>query len=657
MLSKYYLLIFNIICVLHLIGQDHLLIPSENYCSHVRMAHKSTFHSTDIDQTPLLFNYDVKFYHLDLNVENNTTFLSGSVTILAEVTSQQLDTFAVELIDEMIIDSIYVNSVIHPFYRESDEVFIPLTETLPQSSNLSVKFYYHGNPPVGGFFSGVNIDYDSLWNKSVVWTLSEPFNARQWWPVKQVLYDKADSVWVFLTTSNENLAGTNGILENVVPLPNNKTRFEWKSNSPIAYYLISYAVADYQDYSIYAKPSQMNGDSILVQNFIYDDPGCLNIYKERIDRTVPMIELFSDLYSLYPFYEEKYGHCLASISGGMEHQTMTTLNDFGLGLVAHELAHMWFGDNVTCATWSDIWVNEGFATYSDYLAHEIIAGDHWPALWMKLAHNYVISEPGGSIYVPPEEVEYDSVLRIFSSRLTYYKGAIMLHMIRYELNDDDLFFQVFKDYQQIFKDSVATSFDFLNVLNETTGKDFNLFFDQWFFGEGYPIYTLDYSINDGILEIHSTQTASKPEATPFFDMRYPLFIYFNDESDTVIHISQKQPLETITVNVSKGVDSIRLDPGNWVLKKVDGINNITSSILKDNIIIVPNPASDFITISGLELSGTDLISIFNNTGTRISKTMAVVGKNKINITHLSSGLYFIQVELPKRKILKKFIKH
>ena len=153
-------------------------------------------------------------------------------------------------------------------------------------------------------------------------------------------------------------------------MPGNKLRYEWKSNYPIAYYLISFAVSEYQEYNIYAHPAGMGGDSLLIQNFIYDAPGCLDYYKAGIDETVGMVELFSDLYSLYPFHQEKYGHCLTAIGGGMEHQTMSTMGNFNFGLVAHELGHMWFGDNVTCATWSDIWINEGFATYTDYLARE-----------------------------------------------------------------------------------------------------------------------------------------------------------------------------------------------------------------------------------------------------------------------------------------------
>jgi len=610
----------------------------------------------DINQTPLLFDYDIKFYHLDLNIDNETTFLSGNVYYLAEVSATELDTFALEFIDEMNIDSIHFNGLSNNFHRSNHEVFIPLASPLAQSEMFNCRIYYHGTPPVGDFFIGVDMAYDSVWNQSAVWTLSEPFNARQWWPVKQVLDDKADSVWVFLTTDAENKAGSIGILDMVVPLPNSKVRYEWKSKYPIDYYLISYAVADYQEYNIYGKPEAMMGDSILIQNYIYNSPGCLEHYKNGIDRTVSMVEFFSDIYTLYPFHEEKYGHCLTKLSGGMEHQTMTTIGSFGLGIVAHELSHMWFGNSVTCATWSDIWVNEGFATYSDYLAHEKFAASQWPPIWLKGAHNYIISQPDGSVYVPPEEIYYGNENRIFSGRLTYFKGAYLLHMIRYELNNDDLFFSVLKTYQTVFKDSVATSQDFIDVLNENTGEDFTGFFDQWFFGEGYPIYNIDWTESDGNFELISAQSASAASVTPFFQMKYPVKLYLSDGSDTTIDIIHTQPLTIKTVNLYKGVDSLQVDPDHWVLKRVDSMNN-TNEFTDNNFIhVYPNPAFGELFIkqdNNIASKG----SIIDLEGKAMINFATENSEMVIDIHSLNAGLYFIILESDEKKIIQKFIKH
>lgn len=625
-------------------------------CSSLKSFKASFSPVKDNDQTPLLFKYDVGFYHFDLDISSATTFLSGSLEYQARVTAPALDTFAFELIDSMVIDSVLFNGLAQTYFRSDDEVFVPLADPLTQSEQFSCRIFYHGTPPDGNFFSGVSMAYDSVWNQSVVWTLSEPFNARQWWPTKQVLEDKADSVWVFLTTDASNKAGSIGILEQQVTLPDNRVRYEWKSRYPIAYYLISYAVADYQEYTLYSKPSALEGDSIPIVNYIYNSPGCLEFYKEGIDNTGPLMELFSDLYTLYPFHEEKYGHCLTELSGGMEHQTMTTIGNFGFGLVAHELAHMWFGDNVTCATWSDIWVNEGFATYSDYLAHEYIAGSLWWPIWLKNAHDYIISQPDGSVYVPVNEVYYGNESRIFSSRLTYYKGAYVLHMIRYEMNDDELFFSVLKNFQDEFADSLATSQDFIDVLNETTQQDFTGFFDQWFFGEGYPIFNIDWTQSDGLLEITSLQSASAADITPFFQMKYPVKVYFDDGSDTTIEVTHMQPLAVESVFLDKGVDSIRVDPDRWVLKRVDSINGIGEPAKEGHIHIYPNPAYDKLFVQApfaQELKGV----VLNAAGKNILRFHRKNSEIVIDLNRFKPGLYFISIESDGMQTFHKFIKH
>lgn len=467
---------------------------------------------------------------------------------------------------------------------------------------------------------------------------------------------QADSVWVFLTTHSKNKAGSNGLLKNVVNLPNNKVRYEWKSKYPVAYYLISFAVAEYQDYSIYAKPAGLNNDSILIQNYIYDTPGCLLYHKTGLDRTAEMMELFSDLYSQYPFAEEKYGHCLAMISGGMEHQTMTTVNNFGLLIVAHELGHSWFGNNVTCATWSDIWVNEGFATYTDYLAHEKIAGGQWPGIWMKNVHEFITAVPNGSVYVPPDEIAYDNVERIFDARLTYYKGALLLHMIRYQINDDDLFFQSFKNFQAAFADSVATATDFLHILNQTTNQDFTTFFDQWFFGEGYPILSVNWHQTGNTFELASLQSTSAPDITPFFGLKYPVRLFLNNGSDTTIVIHHEQELATQSVNIMYPVDSIQVDPELWVLKKVVSINGVNNHHTQMVIDVAPNPFSGKLTIRTAYLTPYS-IRVTSLKGEVLFNFLSSEPFTELDLSSLKNGMYLLTIEAEGQNYTTKIIKH
>jgi len=627
--------------------------PDHMYCSHKQKFLNESFAAKSVVD-PLLNNYDVKFYFLNIEVENTSVYVAGNVTINSEVTSVILDTFAFELVDELNIDSVFIDGMSHSFLHSSEIAHVPLQNPLSAGDNFSVQIYYHGFGPTGGFFSGITTKYSEDWDKDVTWTLSEPYAAKSWWPCKQDLQDKADSCWVFLTTDENNMAGSQGLLTAVTPMPNNKNRYEWKSNYPIDYYLISFAVADYQEYNIYAHPEGYS-DSILIQNYIYDSPGCLSYYKSGIDRTPVFLELFSDLYTLYPFHEEKYGHCQTQLGGGMEHQTMTTIGSFGFGLVAHELGHMWFGDNVTCATWMDIFINEGFATYSDYLANEMILGKASAQAWLSSRHAHVKSSPDGSIYVPEEDI--DDVGRIFSGRLSYSKGAIILHMLRFEIGDDDLFFQIFQDFQTQYTDSTATGDDFREVAENVTGMDLNYFFDQWYYGEGYPIFDITWNYHSDSLRIFSLQSAST-SVTPFFEMNVPFLLYLADGSDTTIYLRQTNNNNRFAVAFNIEVDSVFVDPDQWVLHQISSLHFVIEDLENPvSFSIQPNPGTDNVRLS---------FSMTNNEPTQI-QILDIAGKllyeettnnqeSIINIENLSQGFYVISAESGKNKFSRKFLK-
>lgn len=620
-------------------NHDH---DHELTCSKAKFAQEYYKSSMDIEQSPLLHDYDVKFYFLDIEIHANTVTLGGEVTFQAQVVAEELDTFAFELIDAMTVSEVTVNDVAHAFEHTNNTGLVILQTPIAQGELFSAKISYSGTPPTGGFFSGITHTTD--WGKDVVWTLSEPFAARDWWPTKQILEDKADSTWIFLTTEEENMAGSNGLLTNVSTMPDNKLRYEWKSNYPIAYYLISFAVSDYQEYNIYAHPEEMNGDSILIQNFVYDAANCLETYKSGIDQTSEMVELFSDLYVLYPFHEEKYGHCLTALGGGMEHQTMSTMGGFNFGLVAHELGHMWFGDNVTCATWSDIWVNEGFATYTDYLANEFLISQSAADNKMNGIHNSVMSNPGGSVYVPEDEITYDNVWRIFDGRLSYNKGAAIIHMIRFELQDDELFFQVLEDYQEQFGNSTATGLDFMGVLNETSGMDFTDFFDQWYFGEGYPTYSIEWSQDNSNAYFQITQTTSKPSVTPHFNRLMAYKLKFYDQTDTIIYRYQDEEVISFSIPLTKDIGVINIDPDNWVVNKVGSITvNIDENNDRLPFSMGPNPANDVLNFNFFDNnSNTYTLSIFNLSGAEVLNKTINASTNQIGISDLSSGSYVIR---------------
>jgi len=515
-----------------------------------------------LSQNRMLNNYDVTFYKLDLEVSDTTNFIKGDVTIHARVVNKPLDTLVIELADAMEIEKVSMNGKQYLFNHENDEIHIYVKPSAPVDDIIKVQVFYHGYPEKDDKPCGLYNSFSH--NRNVTWTLSEPFSSKCWFPCKQVLKDKADSVYVFLTTDEYCKAGSNGLLTGVVPLGNGKVRYEWRSKYPIAYYLISFAVARYSEYNIYAKPEGMV-DSVLIQNYVYSDEYIVE-NKDLIDKTKDMLELYSSLYGTYPFKDEKYGHCMAPTTA-MEHQTMTTIDRFQFWLVAHELSHQWFGNYVTCASWQDIWINEGFANYSEYIALQNLISQEDADEWMRNAHHLIMSRPGGSVYVPEEETE--DAMRLFTWRLSYNKGAALIHMIRYELNNDDLFFEVLRTYLEEYKFGSATGMDFKKVLEKKTNRDFTDFFDQWYFGEGYPVFDIKWCQENDTLFIRSEQTTSSGK-TQLFKMPVEFRIEL-EQGDTIIKYDQDSNVQIFSTVLNNKVQNIVPDPDNWIINDVKEI--------------------------------------------------------------------------------------
>ena len=598
--------------------------------------------------------YDIKYYHLDLEADNTSTFIKGSTEIGAVSVITSLNSFVVELIDELTVDSVLTGSTSLSFTHFNDLITVNMGYPVPAGEFFRVKIFYHGTVPEEGFFSGMTSDIDIDWGNSVTWTLSEPFNAKDWFPCKQDLKDKADSVMIDITVPENLMAGSNGRLINTVPVEGGKTRYEWRSYYPTDYYLISIAVADYQDYSIYAHPAGLD-DSILIQNYIYDNATYLEQNRELIDETATLIELFSDLYSMYPFANEKYGHCVAPMGGAMEHQTMTTIDNFSFYLVAHELGHQWFGDNVTCATWQDIWINEGFASYTEYLAYQNLTSQIDADNWMESAHNWAMGMPDGSVYIPFDEAT--SVSRIFSNALSYKKGAAIVHMIRFELDNDSLFFSTLREFQNQFADSVATGDDFMGVLEYVSGDDFFWFFDQWYYGKGFPRFDIEWSRDGDTVCIRSTITSSST-VTPSFKTSVEYKLNY-EGGDTTIRVFQDQNIQTFNIYIPHNVTSLEVDPDNWILNKVSSINYIPEykEFEKRNIRVFPNPFSTSLNVIFLDNSGHREISLLDISGKELVKIVTEQNELKIDGSHLPPGLYFLHIREKNNSYVKKIVKY
>jgi aminopeptidase N len=629
---------------------------AQNQCSQFKInAAANQVQIVPVSHALLECQYDVKFYHLDLNAGRTNKVISGFVRSLSEVTAAAFDTFAVELHNTMIIDSSRINGNLMTPVRVGDAVSYVLPSVLPVGSMINATIYYHGTAPsINGsaIGDGFNNGTSGAWGNQVTWSLSQPYSAYEWWPCKQSLKDKIDSSEVFITTDSTNKAGSNGLLKNVVTV-GNKKRYEWKNTHMIDYYLISVAIAKYVDYSIYAHPAGTT-DSILIQNYVYDNPATLPNFQATIDETAGLIEYFSDIFGMYPFADEKYGHCMAPFSGGMEHQTMTSLGFFDFGLIAHELGHQWWGDHVTCKTWNDIFVNESFATYSEHLAIQHFDPTNAPAN-MQSIHSNVMSQPGGSVYNP----DTVSVNRIFSSRLSYNKGCAIIHTLRFVINNDSLFFLTLRTYQNQFHDGTAGVDDFKIVAETVTGIDLTQFFAQWIYGEGFPTFAVRWNQVGNTFYLKNTETVSMSAVTPLFitPLEYRLM---RATGDTIIKLNQTQAIENYSFTVGGTVTNVNTDPNNWVLNNGSVVHDVNlvglnkSRTITSHIKVFPNPAKDQLTIVCSEKSN---YVVHDITGKQLLQGVLTNGPTNVNIETLSTGMYFLQVRDASNKLSTiKFIK-
>lgn len=537
-------------------------------------------------QYPSMNKYDLKYLKLDISVEANNRFISGSA-LTRSVVRQTLDSFICELKANMTVDSVFINGIKRTnFSQSADHVFIPISPALAPSASVEALIYYRGSASSAGVFAGTS----STTGLSYTATLSESYQAREWFPIKQLLNDKIDSAEIWVTTSAGNKVGSNGLLKETINLANGKKQYRWKTLYPQNYYLPSISVGNYQEYLNYAKPAAMAPDSILIQHYIADNASYLATNKPNLDKTPPMIEKLSELYGLYPFKNEKYGHAQASIGGGMEHQTMSTMASFGTSLIAHELGHQWFGDNVTCASWNDIWINEGFATYSEYLTMEKLPALYTTtaASYMNSIHANVMSVANGSVFVPNSSV-YDEN-RIFSGRLSYNKGAAIIHTLRFELQNDNQFFQILQQFQNQYRNSFASATDFQNVAQSISGKNLSDFFNQWYYGEGYPTFNVDYSKQGDSLVLFVNQTVSAGSVTPFFRGLYQ-FTFQTASGDTTVLVNQQFNNQTFKFRSNRTPTGIVVDPFNWVINQTGSITTALPTPVdrSTEVKLSPNP--------------------------------------------------------------------
>ena len=603
-------------------------------------------------------DYDVKFYKIDIEANDTSAEIRGYTEIVAEIIVPDLEQFTLELAENVEVDSVWINGRFSSFQRKGNYLHV-YNKGLQMSGLCSVTVFYTAfNSRKTGFFSALTNRRDNSWDIPVTWTLSEPFNAKNWFPCKQHLPDKADSAYIYITVPENLKAGAPGILSTVTPMPDGKMRYEWITRYPVAYYLLSFTVADYQDYTIYANIKDVE-NPVPIQNFIYNRDGYLEKNKESIDTTIALMKLYSEMFIPYPFADEKYGHCVAPMGGGMEHQTMTTLSGFDFLLVAHELAHQWFGNLVTCASFQDVWINEGFASYAEYLALERMASREMTLTWLRETHNLASWTQRGSVFVPEESADDD--WRIFNASLSYKKGALLVHQIRKIIDNDELFFDILRGFLRKYSFSVASFRDFKQYLEEQSGKDFTQFFDLWYFGEGFPIFDISWKNNNGDVEIRVGHTGSAP-ATPLFQIDLDVQMFKSDGSNIVVQLPIRSHQDFFNLKNVGDVIVIEIDPGYYILKQLHSACRVRDFPTDDSFLQCNTHIKRRLdlTISFLsEINKNCKARLTDTNGEKVFAEIAINRKQQeliIQMEHLPNATYLLYVQNGKELYVRKIVK-
>jgi aminopeptidase N len=595
-------------------------------------------------------DYDLKYHRLELNVDPSVAFISGEITSYFEAKSN-LSTVTFDLSSNMVVTQVTQRGNTLAFNQNSDD---ELVITLAASQNTgvldSLSVTYSGNPISSGFGSFEQTEHNG---DPVIWTLSEPYGAKAWWPCKQDLIDKIDSIDVFMTTpqfnpSNEEyISVANGLEQSQIVNGSTKTT-HFKHRHPIPAYLIAIAATNYEVYS-HTVPN--NGNPFDIVNYVY--PESLANAQANTPVTVDIMNLFSTLFEEYPYADEKYGHAQFSWGGGMEHTTVSFMGSFGRNLVAHELAHQWFGNKITCGSWKDIWLNEGFATYLSGITIENLDGNAAFTTWKQQRNNSITSQPGGSVYLT--DADTTSVGRIFSGRLSYNKGAMVLHMLRNKLGDAP-FFTALQSYLANSNHAFdyAKTEEFISIVEASSGEDLSEFFQDWLYNQGYPSYTLNWSQSaSNEVSITVSQTQSHPSVS-FFEAPVPVRLIgtLGETQDLVLdHSSSGQ---VFLESVAFEVQNIIFDPESNIISRNNSVVLGTNDFkVNSSVVVYPNPTRNMLYIDKPSYLDISKVTVFNPLGQRIHQA---VFSTSLDTSPWTAGLYFIQFQTKDGVISKTVLK-
>jgi len=503
------------------------------------------------EPTPAQLALDAVSYDLNIALDFAQQRVTGDVTGRFRVSAGEAAVVELDLAEDLAVSGVWVDGSAAAWLHADDRLMIMLARPYLQGEVLAARVVYAGTPPTtyGAFVFTQHNGLDHAYS------FSEPFGARSWWPCDDWPADKADSVDLRVAVPHGTLVASNGRLRAVASGAVQDT-FHWQVGYPIATYLVSVAVYPYALSTSAYVPAP--GDTLPL--VFYDFPDHAAAHAGLNARVPAMLDHFTTLFGPYPFAGEKYGHAEIASVGAIEHQTCTSIGIYTEEIIAHELAHQWWGDLVTCADFHHIWLNEGFATYAEalWLAHA--SGPQ--AYWNKMEANRFYGS--GTIYVP----DLGSWARIFDVNLSYHKAAWVVHMLRHVLGED-LFVPCLHAYRAAFAGGVATTEDLRDLAESTSGLELDDFFQQWIYGEYFPVYSYRWETVDLERELTLLLTIDQVQTnTGLFHMPIDVRVHLATGTAIDFVVDNAAAHETYELAVPAPVDYVEIDPDRWILRQI-----------------------------------------------------------------------------------------
>ncbi len=547
-----------------------ILFSSPAYTPNHR--HRDMIIHTESARADSATGFDVLHYSISMAIDDVNESVVGSV--IATVQAEEIISEISYEMTAMNVDAILVNGNAAAYDYTNDLITIQLG-TMNPGDIFTTQVDYSGFPTwdgLGMFFA-----------PNRVFTISDPNASRHWWPCYDHPWDKA-TVDLQITVRDDWLVASNGLRTAIVDNGNGSMTHFWESADPLATYLVSLVC------QIFVELLDEYED-IPIQNFV--PSGMATNAQEDFSNLPFMMDVFSQKYGYYPF--EKYGNAVTNFAtySAMEHQTMTTLgaqningNHGGEMVIAHELAHQWYGNSLTPLTWADVWLSEGFATYSEAVYMQAWQGFDAMITYVQASiQNYYKNWAGNTAYIiydPPNP-------NMYFTPVTYEKAASVLHMIRLRVGDD-VFYDILQTYYLDYLNSNVITSEFQEVCEIVSGLDFEQFFLQWVYSGGLPSYDYTYFFNPtlAVPRLMTYVQTSSTSGTDFY-LDIPVRIFGPAGVDSVlVQGSPDAPLETICITTITECDDAEFDPNSWVLSRSKNFRgaSINNAYAADGRVIV-----------------------------------------------------------------------